>query len=103
MSEVKCIYGQSTESPCPRPGTVDLPGHRPGRTRVCEVHAALEPLNEEALDLVLALEKLGELEEYAIEWDNRPLLGLVERARDEFTERREFLEEHTRAISYAGS
>jgi hypothetical protein len=103
MTEVKCIYGQSTEKPCPRPGTVAQPGRLPEQDRVCEVHAALTPLADVADNLAFALEKLDELEEWARENNNGPMFGLVGRARDEFTERLELLDKHTRAISLAGS
>jgi hypothetical protein len=102
MTEVKCIYGQSTEAPCPRPGTVAQPDRFGEQARVCEVHAALAPLGDEIWYLALALEKLDELEEYAAEWNNRPLQGLVDRARTEFTERMELLDKHTEAVSLAG-
>lgn len=68
---------------------------------MCEVHAALTPLFDEADNLAFALEKLDELE-WAREY-NGPMFGLVERARAEFSERMELLAEHTRAISLAGS
>jgi hypothetical protein len=68
---------------------------------VCEVHAALRPLNDEVNDLTLALEKLDELEEYAREWDNQSLHGLVERARVEFTERKTFLDERLESVERA--
>lgn len=103
MTEVKCIYGQSTERPCPRLGTVAQPGRLPEQDRVCEVHAALTPLFDEADNLAFALEKLDELEEWTREYNNGPKFGLVERARAEFSERMELLAEHTRAISLAGS
>jgi hypothetical protein len=102
MSVARCIYGQSTERPCPRPATVERPGRLPDGVRICEVHAALETLGDEVWDLALALEKLDELEEYAKKWGNRPMLGLVERARAEFSERVEFLGEHVEAVSLAG-
>ena len=103
MTEVKCIYGQSTERPCPRPGTAAQPGRLPKQAKVCEVHAALTPLFDEVDDLAFALEMFDEWDEWARTRNNRPLVGLLERARDEFTERRDFLEEHARAISLAGS
>jgi hypothetical protein len=102
MTEDKCIHGTSTERPCPRPATAERPGRLPDGVRICEVHAALETLDDEVWDLALALEKLDELEDYARKWGNRPLLGLVERARAEFSERMEFLGEHVEAVSLAG-
>ena len=101
MSKVKCIYGQSTESPCPRPATVERPSRLPDGVRICEVHAALEPFNDEVLDLTLALEKLDELEEYATEWNNRPLLALLERAKVEFEERKTFFNERLGGVERA--
>jgi hypothetical protein len=103
MTEVKCIYGQSTERPYPRPGTVAQQGRLPEQDRVCEVHAALTPLADEVEDLAFALERFNEWEEQARSDHNEPLIKLLERARAEFSERMEFLEEHTRAISLAGS
>ena len=100
MPEVSCTYGSSTENPCPRPGTAARRGVP--EVLLCQVHAALEPLWDEVDDLGLALEKLEELEQYATEWDNQPIKGLVERARVEFAERKEFLERHAQAVSLAG-
>ena len=102
MTEVKCIHGASTERSCPRPGTVPYWEDDPSGVKLCEVHAALEPVRDEINDLSLALEKLEELQEYGREWGNQPVLGLVERARAEFTERQEFLERHAQAVSLAG-
>ena len=79
MTEVRCIYGSAMDNTCPRPGTVEQPGRLPERVKICEVHAAFIPFLDETNDLGLALEKLDELEEYATEWGNRALLGLVER------------------------
>ena len=103
MTEVKCIYGQSTERPCPRPGTVAQPGRLPDQDRVCEVHATLQPLFDEVDDLAFALEMFEEWDEWARIHNNGPLVGLLERARMEFSERQELLAERTRAISLAGS
>ena len=103
MTEVRCIYGQSAERPCPRPGTVDMPRHLPDGIKVCEVHAALTPLFDEADDLAFALEMFEEWDEWARTNDNEPLIRLLERARVEFTERKDLLEKHTSAISLAGS
>jgi hypothetical protein len=44
-----------------------------------------------------------EWDEWARMHDNEPLIRLLERARMEFSERKELLEEHTRAISLAGT
>ena len=102
MTEVKCIHGASTERPCPRPGTVPYWKDEPSGVKVCDVHSALEPLTDELLDLSLALDKLAEVEEYAREWNNRPLLALLKRAKAEFAERQEFLERHAQTVSFAG-
>jgi hypothetical protein len=101
MSEVKCLYGSSTERPCPRPGTVQWEG-QPAHVRVCEVHAALEPLKDEVTDLGVALEVFNEWARCAEELDNQPLLGLLARARGEFRERLEFLQEQHEALRLAG-
>ena len=102
MTEViKCTIGSSTAYPCPRPGTLPFWTDGSG-PRVCDLHGALGPLEEEARDLGLALEELEELEERARKADNRPLRGVVERARAEFSERLELLEENTQTISRAG-
>ena len=55
-----------------------------------------------ALDLGLAVEKFEELAEYAREWGNRPLLAHAERARADFSERLQLLEEHTKSVSVVG-
>jgi hypothetical protein len=101
MSEVKCMIGSSTANPCPRPGTAPFWEDDPAGVKVCEVHAALQPLEGEVRDLTLALETLVELEECAREFDNQPLRGLVERGKREFSERLSLLEEHTQTISRA--
>jgi hypothetical protein len=54
------------------------------------------------LDLGLAVEKFEELAEYAREWGNRPLLAHAERARADFSERLQLLEEHTKSVSVVG-
>jgi hypothetical protein len=102
MTEVRCIYGQSTDKPCPRPGTVEQPDRLGEGVKICEVHAALTPLTEEVDDLALALEMFKEWDEWARMHDNGPLVGLLERARMEFTERVELLDKHTDAVSLAG-
>jgi hypothetical protein len=102
MSEVKCIYGQSTKKPCPRPGTVAQPDRLGEGVKICEVHAALTPLTEEVDDLALALEMFKEWDEWARMHDNEPLIRLLERARMEFTERMELLDKHTETVSLAG-
>lgn len=102
MSEVRCTWASATENPCSRPGTVEQPDRLPAGVKLCEVHAAIIPLWDDVNDLGLALEKLEELEEYAEESGNRPLLGLMERARAEFSERLQFLEEHLKSVSHAG-
>jgi hypothetical protein len=101
VTGVKCIHGASTERPCPRPGTVPYWEDDPSGVKVCDVHHALEPLTDELLDLSLALDKLAEVEEYAREWNNRPLLALLKRAKAEFAERKSVLDQQLERVEHA--
>ena len=60
--------------------------------RLCAYHAATEPLVEEENDLNLALELFAEWEKVANGQGNRPLHGLLLRARKEFEQRLAFVE-----------
>jgi hypothetical protein len=88
----RCIMGADTEMPCPYPATEPVSQWEDTTAHLCAYHAATESLVAEDDALALALELLEEFEEKAREHDNGPLLGLLGRARSEFTERRALTE-----------
>ncbi len=96
MTEIReatgtCIMGASTERPCTYPATEALRGWNEAKAApvLCAFHAATEPLYTESDALALGLDLFKDWEAEARQHDSAPLLGLLERARAEFSARLE--------------
>lgn len=94
-----CPIRSSTEKPCPRLADSEQQGR--GGRKLCKVHAALKPLEEEVDDLSLAEALLEGWIEEAGRFDNAPLLLALRHAKEEMHDRFEVLEEIAKAISTA--
>jgi hypothetical protein len=93
-----CPVGSKTDRPCPRLATTEPQGRERGGRKLCEVHAALKPLEEEIEDLGAAEELLEGWIEEARRLDNASLEMVLRHAREEMSARLEFLEEGVDAV-----
>ncbi len=84
-----CLMGRATDSPCPFPATEALPHRFPGdEARLCAFHAASEPLVDESNELGVSLELVrGYLKGARRHPAAAPLVGVLERAEADFSER----------------
>lgn len=93
-----CPVGSKTNHPCTRVADTEPKGRAHGGRTVCEVHAALVPLEDEVEDLGIAEDLLGSWEGMAREVGNAPLETALRHAKEQMTQRLEVLETSVSAV-----